>query len=159
MRFKLTLIGLVILSAISFVVARRDATPVHEGHAARAVTVFKTPTCGCCGNYVAYLRTKNYEVEVVDFDQEALDKKKQELGVPDKLGSCHTTVVKEEGYFVEGHIPYEAIERLLSEKPDVKGIGMPGMPSASPGMLGSKTEPFAISLVDNDGAVSPYLTL
>lgn len=95
----------------------------------------------------------------MDFDQKTLDKKKQELGVPDELDSCHTTVVKDDGYFVEGHIPYEGVERLLSEKPDVKGIGMPGMPSASPGMPGSKTEPFVISLVGNDGAVSPYLTL
>lgn len=159
MLFKAILVTLLLVGTATVVVARRNAAPTHADHPARSVTVYKTPTCGCCGNYVSYLRTKNYEVEVIDLEQEELTAKKTALGIPSSLDSCHTTVDTAGDYFVEGHIPYEAVEKLLSEKPSIKGIGMPGMPAASPGMPGTKDEPFVISQVDNDGNLSNYLTL
>ena len=158
MRFKLIFVCVIILAVAGIAIARANSPSLHEKHPKHTAIVYKTPTCGCCANFVGYLRTQNYDIEVVDLSQEALTKKKRELGVPASLDSCHTTVAKE-GYFVEGHIPYEAINKLLAEKPDIKGIGMPGMPSASPGMPGSKTAPFDISQVSADGRVRPYITL
>lgn len=125
-----------------------------------AVTVHKTATCGCCANYVGYLRSNGYSVDIVNHaSEDSMIIEKEKLGVPSELNSCHTTVFDSDKYFVEGHIPLEAIDKLLAEKPSIIGIGMPGMPSASPGMSGAKTEPFVISQVSSQGAVSGYLTL
>lgn len=125
-----------------------------------AVTVHKTATCGCCANYVGYLRSNGYTVDIINHaSEESMITEKERIGVPSELNSCHTTVFDSGKYFVEGHIPLEAIDKLLEEKPSIIGIGMPGMPSASPGMPGEKTEPFVISQVSLQGAVSGYLTL
>ena len=161
MKFKIILGFVLLLSIAGIVLAKQNSRPFHEGHPMHSATVYKTPTCGCCANYIGYLRTKNYEVQVVDLTQDDLTSKKHELGVPHDLDSCHTTVTKDAGksYFVEGHIPFEAVNKLLADQPNIKGIGMPGMPSASPGMPGSKTEPFDISQVKMDGTAAPYLAL
>jgi len=110
-------------------------------------TIYKTPTCGCCGVYVSYMKKEGYEVEIKNVQN--LSVIKQKLGVPLELESCHTTEVG--GYVVEGHIPNEAILRLLTLKPNIKGIGMAGMPSGSPGMPGPKTEDFVIYEITNEG--------
>ena len=110
-------------------------------------TIYKTPTCGCCGVYVSYMKKEGYEVEIENVQN--LSVIKQKLGVPLELESCHTTEVG--GYVVEGHIPNEAILRLLTLKPNIKGIGMAGMPSGSPGMPGPKTEDFVIYEITNEG--------
>jgi len=110
-------------------------------------TVYKSPNCGCCGVWASYMKKEGYEVETKNIqDMSAI---KQELGVPYELESCHTAEVG--GYVVEGHIPNEAIQKLLVEKPDIKGIGMPGMPSGSPGMPGPKTDDFVIYEINHDG--------
>jgi hypothetical protein len=111
------------------------------------VTVTKSPTCGCCVDYIALLRRHGVEVTVVDTEDTA--RAKLELGVPYDTWSCHTTEV--EGYAVEGHVPLEAIERLLAERPAITGIGLPGMPAGSPGMTGVKTAPFQVVAFDADG--------
>jgi len=109
-------------------------------------TIHKSPYCGCCGKYGEYVEDLNYSVDVVLEDD--MDIVKKEFSVPYELESCHTMEVG--GYIVEGHIPNEAVEKLLSEKPDIKGIGMSGMPSGSPGMPGPKEE-FLIYEINNDG--------
>lgn len=119
------------------------------------VTLYKSPTCGCCQNYVAYLRNAGYEVEVKNMED--LTPIKEQYGIPPEHQSCHTTIV--DGYFVEGHIPVEAIEKLRSEKPDLQGIALPGMPSGSPGMPGMKNSPFSIHQKDASGNFSPYISL
>ncbi len=147
--------GVVALALLGFVgwrtVAAGRAAKI-AGPAPKAV-VYRSPTCGCCGNFVSYLKQKGFEVETkfVDAAERAA------LGVPDALGSCHTTVVG--GYVVEGHVPVEAIGKLLKDKPAVKGIGMPGMPSGSPGMPGPKTGAFEISGFQADGTISPFMRL
>lgn len=112
-----------------------------------SVIVYKSPTCGCCGVWASYMDKEGYDVETRDVQD--MSSIKQELGVPYELGSCHTAEVG--GYIVEGHIPNEAIEKLLSEKPDIKGIGMAGMPSGSPGMPGPKNEDFVIYEITDEG--------
>jgi len=115
--------------------------------------VYKSPTCGCCGNFIGYLERRGVVVQTVNTDN--MDSVKNEHKVPKDLESCHTTMVG--GYVVEGHIPFEVIEKLLTEKPDIRGIALAGMPSGSPGMPGSKQGPFAIYALNHDGSTSEYL--
>lgn len=111
------------------------------------VTVYKSPTCGCCGVWASYMQREGYKVETENIQD--MSEIKKRLGVPYELESCHTSEIG--GYVVEGHIPNEAIEKLLAEKPDIKGIGMAGMPSGSPGMPGPKTEDFVIYEITHEG--------
>ncbi|NCS98990.1 hypothetical protein GW764_02270 [Candidatus Parcubacteria bacterium] len=110
------------------------------------MTVYKSPYCGCCGKWSSYMEEFGYSVENINVQD--LSTVKEEHGVPYELESCHTTIV--DGYVVEGHIPNEAVQKLLSEEPDIKGIGMAGMPSGSPGMPGPK-EDFLIYEINHDG--------
>ncbi|PIP86256.1 hypothetical protein COV42_01360 [Candidatus Campbellbacteria bacterium CG11_big_fil_rev_8_21_14_0_20_44_21] len=111
-------------------------------------TVYKSPTCGCCGVYASYIKKEGYDVDTKNIrDMSSI---KQEFGVPYELGSCHTLEIG--GYVVEGHIPELAIQKLLAEKPDIKGISMPGMPFGSPGMPGPKDGDFVIYEITHEGA-------
>ncbi len=113
--------------------------------------IYKSSSCGCCNLYASYLEKKGFKVQMVQKDD--LTPVKEEFGVPSNLRSCHT--VKLGNYFVEGHVPVEVIEKLLADEPDVDGIAMPGMPSGSPGMPGSKTGPFVIYSV-KDGSYQEF---
>lgn len=97
--------------------------------AGQAVTVYKSPTCGCCKKYVDYLRENGFVVKAVD--QNDMDSIKKRYGVT-RVASCHTALVN--GYVVEGHVPVSAINKLLKDKPAIAGISVPGMPMNSPGM-------------------------
>ncbi len=110
-------------------------------------TVYKDPNCGCCHNYVSYLRENGFEVEVVDTGD--LASIKQQSGVPEDLAGCHSTMVG--GYVVEGHVPVAIVNRLLQEKPEIRGISLPGMPLGSPGMDGAKEGPFVVYEIAKDG--------
>lgn len=99
---------------------------------AKTMRVYKSPTCGCCTRWVDYVRADGWKVEVVDL-QNVTSIKKQ-VGLLPQLASCHTAIV--DGYVVEGHVPLPAIEKLITERPDVHGIAVPGMPQDSPGMGG-----------------------
>lgn len=106
-----------------------------------AVTVYKSPTCGCCGDWVTHLRDNGFPVEVKA--RSNLRPVKQQVGVPKGLGACHTAVVG--NYVVEGHVPADEVKRLLREKPDLRGISVPGMPVGSPGMeRGNRVEPYDV---------------
>lgn len=109
--------------------------PLGGGQAvAREAVVYKSPTCGCCKGWATYLQRNGYKVTVIDRDD--MDKVKDGMGVPEEMRSCHTAKI--DGYVVEGHVPLEAIDKLLAEKPKATGIAAPGMPSGSPGMDGPK---------------------
>jgi hypothetical protein len=153
------LLGTILLGTTSIAFADNRGLPTQMEQSPRALTVYMTPDCGCCANHAGYLRAKKFDVAVVVLDKEELGKKKQELGIPSYLYSCHTTVTGSGKYFIEGHMPYEAIEKLLSEKPDILGISLPGMPSASPGMPGGKKGPFVIRQVPRDSIVSVFMSL
>ena len=119
------------------------------------IKLYKSEQCGCCGLYGQYLEKKDYAIEVVEMEN--IDPIKDKFGVPKELWSCHTAEIG--GYFVEGHIPTEAIEKLMKEKPDIAGIAMPGMPSGSPGMPGAKNGDFVIFTVARDGSVSEFMRI
>ena len=129
--------------------SRTTAEPALPG-----VTVHKTATCGCCKIWVERLSNAGFPVQVRDVDN--LNSVKQRVGIPYGKGSCHTAEV--EGYFVEGHVPIEDIKRLLRERPDAKGLTVPGMPAGSPGMEvpSGKVEPYEVLLVGRDGSTSVY---
>lgn len=117
-----------------------------------AVTVFKSPSCGCCAKWVDHLRGHGFKVQVHDRDD--LDMVKRMLGIPEDLQSCHTATV--DGYVVEGHVPAKAMQRLLSERPEVKGLAVPGMPAGSPGMEGPRAESYLIYGFEGNGERSVF---
>ncbi|MBB4304419.1 hypothetical protein GGD81_003478 [Rhodobium orientis] len=92
--------------------------------------VYKSPTCGCCHLWVDIMKEAGFNVTATDTDD--IMAPKEQVGVPDELTSCHTAMV--DGYVIEGHVPVPAIRKLLSERPKVRGIAVPGMPYGSPGM-------------------------
>ncbi|RED10631.1 DUF411 domain-containing protein [Pontivivens insulae] len=102
----------------------------HEAAAHGTMHVTKSPTCGCCGAWVALAREAGYEVEVTDTRD--VTSVKLENEVPGSMWGCHTAMI--DGYVVEGHVPFEALELLLNDRPDVAGIAVAGMPAGSPGM-------------------------
>ncbi len=112
------------------------------------ITVYKSQSCGCCDQYIGYLRGRGFQVSVVDTND--MDTIKTKHGVPASMQSCHTSAIGD--YFVEGHVPIEAINKLIEEKPDIKGIAMPGMPTGSPGMGGVKNSPFTIYSISDNGS-------
>lgn len=116
------------------------------------IIVYKTPTCGCCRNWVDHLRAEGFRVTTEDLPD--LAQVKHEHGVPDALESCHTGVV--DGYTIEGHVPADVIRRLLAERPPVTGVAVPGMPMGSPGMEGPFSQPYEVYTFDADGPVDVY---
>jgi len=94
------------------------------------IVVTKDPNCGCCNGWVDHLRESAFAVEVRDVGD--VNRIKARLGVPDDLVSCHTAEVM--GYVIEGHVPAPALRRLLMERPNARGLAVPGMPVGSPGM-------------------------
>ncbi len=109
-------------------------------NAAKTGTLYKDPNCGCCQDYAEYLRQNGFELSVIP--TEDLAGLRHEHGVPEELAGCHMTLI--DGYVVEGHVPVAMINRLLGERPAIKGISLPGMPMGSPGMSGEKTGPFTV---------------
>lgn len=123
---------------------------------AQEITIYKSTSCGCCGIYANYFQRKgSSDLEIVN--TENLDGIKKKYNIPTELQSCHTTIIGD--YFVEGHIPVEAVEKLLNEKPNIKGIAMPGMPEGSPGMPGAKRGDFVIYAVNHDGSYEEFARL
>ncbi len=118
------------------------------------MTMYKSPTCGCCTKYVDELKELGVDVEVIV--KEDMGSVKDEYGIPQDMRSCHTLEVGD--YVVEGHMPVEAIEKLLTEMPDIDGIAMPGMPAGSPGMPGVKKNPFEVYQI-TDGESTKFVTV
>jgi hypothetical protein len=111
--------------------------------------MYKNPQCGCCEGYAKYLRRSGFKVTVKETHNMSLISGQN--GVPEKLAGCHTMLVG--GYVVEGHVPVGAINKLLTERPSIRGISLPGMPEGSPGMSGVKTAPFTIYEVSDEAKV------
>jgi hypothetical protein len=120
-----------------------------------AITVYKPQFCGCCTKWIEHLQENGFQVTtraISTSDEQTQIREK--YGVPDELASCHTAIVN--GYVVEGHVPADVINRLLSEKPKAVGIAVPGMPMGSPGMEGKYSEPYDVLTFDKDGKTQVY---
>ena len=138
---------------LSFVINKQDALATIKT-SKYDVEVFKTPSCGCCYGYVLFLEEEKFKVKQTDMRSLHAIKIKQ--NIPLEMQSCHTTILGK--YFIEGHVPIEAINKLLKEQPDIDGIALPGMPIGTPGMPGEKKEPYIIyQLVD--GKSSVFMTI
>jgi hypothetical protein len=105
------------------------------------MTVYRSPTCGCCKKWVEHVKAHGFAVrDVVRGDMDAV---KRELGVPGELQSCHTAVIG--GYRIEGHVPAAEIRKVLQTKPPFLGLSVPGMPVGTPGMeMGGRKDAFAV---------------
>ena len=113
------------------------------------VTLYKTPQCGCCEEYADYLRQNGFTVTVKPaHDLAAMSR---EAGIPDEFQGCHLSMV--DGYVVSGHVPVNTMRKLLTERPDIKGVTLPGMPLGSPGMSGAKEAPFEMLEITKSSTV------
>ncbi|QKQ98380.1 hypothetical protein GKQ38_02525 [Candidatus Nanohaloarchaea archaeon] len=153
----IALIGLIAItvavSGSNRAVNAADQTAIKDVQA----VVYKSPSCGCCGAWAQYAERRGINVEVNAVGN--LNQIKEKYGVPEGKQACHTTVLKESGYVVEGHVPTRAINKLLTEKPDVQGIGLPGMPKGSPGMPGPKQGDWKIYSFTESSQTSKFMTV
>jgi len=152
---SVTLVVLSISFFLIFIFAtnKQDASAVTKVNKYN-VEVFKTASCGCCYGYVLFLEEEKFKVKQTDMRSLHLIKKK--YNIPLEMQSCHTTILGK--YFIEGHVPIEAINKLLKEQPAIDGIALPGMPTGTPGMPGEKEEPYVIyQLID--GKSSVFMTI
>lgn len=116
--------------------------------------LYKNPNCVCCDKYADYLESKGMDVEVIE--SQNLNQVKASAGVPSSLAGCHTLMLGD--YIIEGHVPFVAVERLLTEQPDIDGIALAGMPQGSPGMPGPKQSPFEVMSFD-DQATTLFMSI
>ncbi len=121
---------------------------------ARKATLYKNPQCTCCEGYANYLRSNGFDVTVKPTHDLAMIS--QKAGVPEQLEGCHTMFI--DGYVIDGHVPVAVVRRLLSERPPIAGITLPGMPAGSPGMVGTKTAPFVVYALPKDGSAPTVYT-
>ncbi len=160
MSFKSTISKFIVFTVVlfsvfynfNFVTDNKDALANINNK--QIVEVFKTPSCGCCYGYVLFLEKEKFKVKQTDM--RSLHTIKQKYNIPVEMQSCHTTIMGK--YFIEGHVPFEAVEKLLKEQPDIDGIALPGMPIGTPGMPGDKDEPYVIYQLKN-GKSSVFMTI
>ena len=129
------------------------ATGAEAASKASEITVYRNPSCSCCGGWIAHLTAQGFQPRnVLTSDMDAL---KEQYRVPNDLASCHTAVL--DGYVIEGHVPANDIKRLIAEKLDVAGIAVPGMPIGTPGMeSGNVQEPFTVFSFDEQGNAEAF---
>lgn len=123
-----------------------------QAQAMAQIDVYKSPSCGCCSKWIEHLRKSGFKVEAHAVNDISAARKK--LGMPDKLGSCHTARIG--NYIIEGHVPAADIRRLLKEKPKALGLALPGMPLGSPGMDIPNSPPYETLLVQADGSTRVF---
>ncbi|WP_293006212.1 DUF411 domain-containing protein [Nitrosomonas sp.] len=113
-----------------------------QATATATVEVYKSPTCGCCDKWIDHMRDHGFTVKTHDVGNKEIRKKS---GISETVGSCHTALVN--GYAIEGHVPAPDVIRLLKEKPKAIGLAVPDMPHGSPGMEGSRSDPYNVLLL------------
>lgn len=142
-----TLLGCTVVAAVSLVPARAGTLPQAE--------VWKSPSCGCCKDWIGHMEGNGFGVRVNDSGNAAV---RARLGIAQRFGSCHTAIV--EGYAIEGHVPASEIRRLLKDRPKALGLAVPGMPIGTPGMdgpeYGGRRDAFDVLLMRADGTASVY---
>jgi hypothetical protein len=118
------------------------------------MTVYKSPTCGCCSKWIEHMQANGFAVKAIDVDD--IDKVKRDRGVPPSAASCHTGLVN--GYVVEGHVPADAVLKMLKDKPAIAGLAVPGMPIGTPGMEmpNGQKDPYIIVSFDKTGKTAVY---
>ncbi|MFT5390560.1 MAG: hypothetical protein ACI8PT_000745 [Gammaproteobacteria bacterium] len=128
------------------------AQSLPQSQSANEITVYKSPTCGCCAGWAEHLRHNGFHVTTID--QYDLSGIKAQHGITPKLQSCHTAIVN--GYAIEGHVPASDILRLLKDRPKALGLTAPGMPMMSPGMSSGEPRGYDVLLFGPGGETSVY---
>ena len=120
------------------------------------MTVYKSPTCGCCGKWIDHVTAGGFQVKVIDVaDPTRMNEIKTASGVPEALRSCHLALVG--NYAVEGHVPADLVKKMLREKPQGRGLTVPGMVAGSPGMeVPGAAERYDVLLFQRDGKTTVY---
>lgn len=150
--------SLALASAGALVVSREAlaagaSLPAGEAAPLPTMTVYKSPSCGCCGDWVKHVQANGFTVKVVSMDD--LTRIKADAGVPAAMESCHTALVGT--YVVEGHVPADLVKKMLAEKPKFLGLAVPGMVVGSPGMeQGNQKQPYNVVAFAKDGKTSVY---
>ena len=131
------------------------AIPANVFSMSETLIVYRTETCSCCGEWVKRMISGGLRAEVQFVNDELLKSIKLQLGIPTQLSSCHTATISQ--YFIEGHVPVNDIHRLLIERPQARGLTVPGMPIGSPGMeMGTTKEAFDTLLVFENGRTEVF---
>lgn len=143
-----------ILLAIGILIAPTGTAEEAEFDSA---TVHLSPDCGCCVQHAQYLERAGVDVEVKEHDSIELNAIKEEHNIPQDYSSCHTTEI-DEGWVIEGHVPVEIFNKVVEEEPNAEVIGLPGMPSGSPGMPGEKQGEWTFFEIE-DGEIGEYTVL
>ena len=127
----------------------------HAQRAATAIEVWKSPSCGCCKDWIAHMQANGFQARV---HEDGNTDQRARLGMPVRYGACHTALVG--GYAIEGHVPAREVHRLLAERPKAVGLAVPAMPLGSPGMdgpeYGGRRQPYDVLLVLGDGSARVY---
>ena len=162
-KWTLALLALVAVAAFGSLY-RGHAEPAFAAEGSRStvagdapvVTVYKNPTCACCAEWADHLKESGFRVEMKEGAD--LNAVKRQHGVTMDLASCHTAEVG--GYVLEGHVPADVIRQLLAERPQIRGLAVPGMPAGVPGMppAGSNRAPYEILAIQRDGSTQIYAT-
>jgi hypothetical protein len=124
-------------------------TPLIDG---TKVVMYQNPACGCCSKWAAHMESNGFTVEIHKTEQ--LNRIKEREGITPETAGCHTSLV--DGYLVEGHVPASEVARLLSERPDVKGITVAGMPMGAPGMEGGRKDRYDVLTIDDEGKTAVF---
>lgn len=143
---------LALVAAVALGAASNRTVPAEPDESSSVITVYKSPSCGCCQLWVDYLKANKFEVKTIELDD--LSEIKAASGVPRSIQTCHTAVVG--GYVIEGHVPADAITKMLKEQPKIAGIGVAGMPIGSPGMPGSPAQHYDVMSWDKTGKTTVY---
>ncbi|REJ76306.1 MAG: DUF411 domain-containing protein [Acidobacteria bacterium] len=122
------------------------AKPKEKTASSTKITVYKSPTCGCCTSWESHLEDNGFVVSSNSTDK--MTEIRQRFNVPRSLSSCHTAII--DGYVIEGHVPAADIKKLLSERPELVGLAAPGMPKDSPGMQPKDEEPKGYDVLSFD---------
>ncbi len=123
-----------------------------SGVAPIKISVYKSPSCGCCGEWVKHMQANGFDVQVIPMED--VSSVARASGVPNKLGSCHTALVG--AYVIEGHVPADLVKKILNEKPKILGLSVPGMVDGPPGMNENLKKPYDVIAFDRAGKTSVY---
>lgn len=152
MSLRLTLISIFLLS--DHATAANVWDKAQESYSGPLdITVHRSPTCGCCKDWIAYL--KKHGFKVTDIETSNVDAVKIKYQLPPQVASCHTAIIND--YVIEGHVPANDIKQLLKQKPHIRGLAVPQMPKGAPGMeMGNQKDPFIVFAFDAQGNTTPF---
>ena len=132
------------------------APPSRAADATKQVTLYRDPGCGCCENYVGYLRQHGFNVTVKSASPDAISTMSRKAGIPSDLAGCHTAFI--DGYVVDGLVPVAAVQKPIKDRPALKGITLAGMPPGAPGMMGAKQGKLTVFAIPKHGKPAAFMT-